>query len=126
MILRYIRPDCVEQSARVLVESPMKLRYFCEGCGKEVPRNSHRCPHCGKFFTSVQCPRCGHQGESRTFEAGCPSCGYLRLPQATLTRIGMKAGGGSRGSPVLYRVIGIVLGLALLGLLTLLYLRSGR
>ena len=103
----------------------MKLRYFCEGCGKEVPRNSRRCPHCGKYFTSVQCPRCGHQGDSRSFEAGCPSCGYLRLPQTTLTRIRGRSGReGMRGSPVLYRVLGIVLTLALLGLLALLFLRG--
>jgi DNA-directed RNA polymerase subunit RPC12/RpoP len=108
----------------------MKLRYFCEGCGKEVPRNSRRCPHCGKFFSSVQCPRCGHQGEGRTFEAGCPACGYLRFPQTTLSRFGVRGtrgSSGSRGSPTLYRILGIVLTLALLGILALLFLRtSGR
>jgi hypothetical protein len=102
----------------------MKLRYFCEDCGKEVPRNSRRCPHCGKYFTSVQCPRCGHQGEGRTFEAGCPSCGYLRFPQPNLSRFGGAAGRGSSGSPALYRILGIVLTLALLGLLALLFLRG--
>jgi len=108
----------------------MKLRYFCEGCGKEVPRNSRRCPHCGKFFSSVQCPRCGHQGEGRTFDAGCPSCGYLRFPEPTLSRFGVRGtrgSPGSPGSPALYRILGIVLTLALLGILALLLLRaSGR
>ncbi len=107
----------------------MKLRYFCEGCGKEVPRNSRRCPHCGKFFSSVQCPRCGHQGEGRTFEAGCPSCGYLRFPEPSVSRFSAR-GTGTRspsGSPALYRILGIVLTLALLGILALLFLRgSGR
>ncbi len=104
----------------------MKLRYFCEGCGKEVPRNSRRCPHCGKFFSSVQCPRCGHQGEGRTFEAGCPACGYLRFPEPTLRPFGARGarGGGPGGSPALYRILGIVLTLALLGIVALLYLRS--
>jgi len=109
--------------------SGMKLRYFCDGCGKEVPRNSQRCPHCGKFFASVQCPRCGHQGEARDFDAGCPSCGYLKLPGSSLSRFGrgrpLLSGtpgpGAGRG---LYRLLGVVLTLALLGLMLLLYLRS--
>jgi DNA-directed RNA polymerase subunit RPC12/RpoP len=108
----------------------VKLRYFCEACGKQVPRNSRRCPHCGKFFSSVQCPRCGHQGEGRTFEAGCPSCGYLRFPESTLPPFGVQGTRGSSGSPgsrALYRILGIVLTLALLGILALLFLRgSGR
>jgi Double zinc ribbon len=107
----------------------VKLRYFCEHCGKEVPRNSRRCPHCGKFFSSVQCPRCGHQGEGRTFDAGCPSCGYLRFPETSLQRFNIRGarGGptGSQGSPVLYRILGIALTLALLGILALLFLRAG-
>jgi len=102
----------------------MKLKYFCEGCGKEVPRNSRRCPHCGKFFSSVQCPRCGHQGEGRTFDAGCPSCGYLRFPESTLSSFGRGGGRIRTGSPVLYRILGVVLTLALLGLLALLVLRG--
>jgi DNA-directed RNA polymerase subunit RPC12/RpoP len=102
----------------------MKLKYFCEGCGKEVPRNSRRCPHCGKFFSSVQCPRCGHQGEGRTFDAGCPSCGYLRFPESTLSSFGRGGGRTRTGSPVLYRILGVVLTLALLGLLALLVLRG--
>lgn len=107
----------------------MKLRYFCEYCGKEVPRNSRRCPHCGKFFSSVQCPRCGHQGEGRTFDAGCPSCGYLRFPETTLSRFGVRrsrgsGSAGSPGSPALYRILGIVLTVALLAILAILFLRA--
>jgi predicted ATP-dependent serine protease len=112
----------------MLVQWNMRLRYFCEHCGKEVPRNSERCPHCGKFFSSVQCPRCGHEGEGRTFEAGCPSCGYLRFPQPTVSRFGGQRGTrGTTGSPALYRILGVVLTLALLGIVALLFLRgSGR
>ena len=102
----------------------MKLKYFCEGCGKEVPRNSRRCPHCGKFFSSVQCPRCGHQGEGRTFDAGCPSCGYLRFPESTLSSFSRGGGRTRTGSPILYRILGVVLTLALLGILALLFLRG--
>lgn len=106
----------------------MKLRYFCDGCGKEVPRNSRRCPHCGKIFASVECPRCGHQGEAREFDAGCPACGYLKLPEGSLRKFGSAGGlhssvpGPGRG---LYRILGIVLAVALIGLLLLLFLRRG-
>ena len=107
----------------------MRLRYFCEACGKEVPRRSLRCPHCGKYFSSVQCPRCGHQGEGRDFDAGCPSCGYLRLPHSDLSPIGLSRSSGSekrtRGpTPFVYRVLLLVLTLALLGILALLFLRG--
>ncbi len=108
----------------------MKLRYFCEHCGKEVPRNSRRCPHCGKFFSSVQCPRCGHQGEGRTFDAGCPACGYLRFPESNLQRFSVRGGApssfGSPGSRGLYRILGLVLALVLVGTMALLILRSLR
>jgi hypothetical protein len=72
----------------------------------------------------VQCPRCGHQGEGRTFDAGCPSCGYLRFPESTLSSFGRGGGRTRTGSPVLYRILGVVLTLALLGLLALLVLRG--
>ncbi|MDP3179404.1 MAG: zinc ribbon domain-containing protein [Spirochaetaceae bacterium] len=51
-------------------------RYFCESCGAEVRADAKICPHCGSFFSSVKCPRCGHIGESADFRAGCPVCGY--------------------------------------------------
>ena len=108
----------------------MKLRYFCESCGKEVPRGSARCPHCGKYFSSVQCPRCGHRGEDRDFETGCPECGYMRLPHSELSPIGLKRvggfglGPGPRGpTPLLYRVLLLVLVLAMMGIVALLFLK---
>jgi DNA-directed RNA polymerase subunit RPC12/RpoP len=109
----------------------MRVRYFCESCGKEVPRRSLRCPHCGKYFSSVQCPRCGHKGEGRDFDAGCPACGYLRLPHSDLRRVGPSARRGSGDSglrtrgpaPSLYRILLLVLTLALLGILALLFFK---
>jgi hypothetical protein len=108
----------------------MKLRYFCDGCGKEVPRNSKRCPSCGKFFAAVQCPSCGYQGEAGDFDAGCPRCGYLKLPESRLpklNRIGLKTSSGGPASPpaALFRVLGIVLALMLVGFLLILFLRGG-
>jgi len=51
-------------------------RYFCEHCGAEVKANARVCPRCGRFFSSVKCPKCGFVGESDDFRAGCPICGY--------------------------------------------------
>jgi hypothetical protein len=45
----------------------MKLRYFCDLCGTEVPKNTIRCPSCGRYFTAIQCPRCGFRGEEKDF-----------------------------------------------------------
>ena len=49
--------------------------YFCERCGAEVGKDARLCPHCGRFFSSVKCPRCGHVGKADDFDRGCPSCG---------------------------------------------------
>ena len=57
----------------------MKLRYFCDLCGTEVPKNTVRCPSCGRYFTAIQCPRCGFRGEEKDFAAGCPKCGYMKI-----------------------------------------------
>jgi DNA-directed RNA polymerase subunit RPC12/RpoP len=56
----------------------MKLRFFCEQCGTEVPKNTVRCPSCGRYFTAIQCPQCGFRGSEEDFAAGCPTCGYMR------------------------------------------------
>lgn len=51
-------------------------KFFCEGCGAEVPGNSKFCRKCGRFFASVRCPICGDTGASDRFKNGCPTCGY--------------------------------------------------
>lgn len=53
-----------------------KAKYFCENCGSEVVSNARFCPKCGKFFSSVRCPKCGFTGDVHTFKNGCPECGY--------------------------------------------------
>ncbi len=53
-----------------------KPKYFCEHCGAEVGRNARVCPRCGRFFSSVKCPKCGFVGVADDFLSGCPSCGY--------------------------------------------------
>lgn len=56
--------------------SEKKPKYFCENCGEEVNARARFCPHCGKFFSSVRCPNCGHTGSVESFKKGCPSCHY--------------------------------------------------
>jgi predicted RNA-binding Zn-ribbon protein involved in translation (DUF1610 family) len=51
-------------------------RFFCDNCGEEVPVNEKRCPQCGRFFSSIRCPRCGFIGDDALFKEGCPACGY--------------------------------------------------
>jgi len=54
-----------------------KREFVCQNCGKTVPANQGKCPHCGRFFKGVRCPKCFYVGESGDFSQGCPSCGYL-------------------------------------------------
>ena len=51
-------------------------RFYCESCGAEVAKDARICPYCGKFFSSVKCPKCGHAGRPDDFSFGCPVCGY--------------------------------------------------
>ncbi|WP_369413689.1 zinc-ribbon domain-containing protein [Brucepastera parasyntrophica] len=53
-----------------------RAKFFCESCGNEVKQNDKICSHCGRFFSSVKCPKCGLSGNSRMFTRGCPKCGY--------------------------------------------------
>ena len=53
-----------------------KAKYFCENCGSEVGANARFCPKCGKFFSSVRCPKCGNTGPVTDFKNGCPQCHY--------------------------------------------------
>jgi uncharacterized membrane protein YvbJ len=55
----------------------MKIRFFCDSCGREVSAEAARCPGCGKFFSAVECPRCALRGPAPLFGSGCPACGYL-------------------------------------------------
>lgn len=53
-------------------------KFYCQGCGGEVPLKSDFCPHCFKEFDQVLCPMCNYRGRASKFRNGCPSCGYLR------------------------------------------------
>lgn len=53
-----------------------KAKFFCEHCGYEVPSKAKVCTHCGRFFSSVRCPKCGRDGRAEEFIHGCPDCGY--------------------------------------------------
>jgi Double zinc ribbon len=57
--------------------------YYCEGCGAEVRKDARVCPRCGRFFSSVKCPRCGYVGQADDFVRGCPTCGYAEAPNAS-------------------------------------------
>jgi hypothetical protein len=52
-------------------------KFFCENCKKEVSVRDKICPHCGKFFSEVRCPKCNFTGAGDLFFSGCPGCGYL-------------------------------------------------
>jgi predicted amidophosphoribosyltransferase len=53
-----------------------KPRFFFDICGEEVGRNDKTCPHCGRFFSSVRCPKCNFSADEASFKKGCPACGY--------------------------------------------------
>ena len=50
--------------------------FYCEFCGVEVGKDARVCPRCGRFFSSVKCPKCDYVGKSDDFTSGCPVCGY--------------------------------------------------
>lgn len=52
--------------------------FFCEACGKPVALKARKCPHCGRVFDSVKCPKCSFSGRPDLFSDGCPACGYLK------------------------------------------------
>lgn len=53
-----------------------QAKFYCESCGAEVKQNAKVCTNCGKFFSSVRCPKCGRTGKTDEFSHGCPDCGY--------------------------------------------------
>ena len=59
-----------------------KPRFYCDNCGSEVAQDQHECHNCGRSFLSVRCPACGLTGDVKTFENGCPKCGYAVGKQA--------------------------------------------
>jgi len=59
-----------------------KPRFFCENCGAEVGRQAKSCPECGRYFSSVRCPRCNYTAAAMAFNNGCPQCGYSEIPEA--------------------------------------------
>lgn len=64
-----------------------KAKFYCENCGHEVPENAKVCRHCGKFFISIRCPKCGKVGDANTFKNGCPNCGYNMKDNSALKEI---------------------------------------
>ncbi len=62
------------------MDESKKAKFFCEGCGAEVPSNAKFCKKCGRFFAAVRCPNCGHIGTAKAFAEGCPACHYA-FPQ---------------------------------------------
>lgn len=53
-----------------------RSRFFCENCGTEVRADAKVCRSCGRFFSSVRCPKCLYTDDARMFLHGCPRCGY--------------------------------------------------
>jgi hypothetical protein len=61
-------------------------RFFCEGCGAEVPLTAKQCPRCGRYFASIRCPSCGFTGDEGLFDQGCPICGYAARQDPVRTK----------------------------------------
>jgi len=76
------------------------LKFYCDTCGAEVSRSASRCPDCGRIFTSVRCPRCGHSGELSEFTRGCPVCGH-REPAAPKAAKAARAAAKREAAPPL-------------------------
>jgi ssDNA-binding Zn-finger/Zn-ribbon topoisomerase 1 len=53
-----------------------EAKFFCDNCGVQVKRDAVVCPSCGRFFSSVRCPKCGYTAKASRFLYGCPKCGY--------------------------------------------------
>ena len=65
----------------------MKVKeFFCEECGKPVSLRASKCPHCGRVFDAVKCPKCSFTGRADLFSNGCPTCGYLRAERGAERR----------------------------------------
>jgi predicted RNA-binding Zn-ribbon protein involved in translation (DUF1610 family) len=115
----------------------MKLRFFCDLCGTEVPRNTIRCPTCGRYFTAIQCPRCRFRGEEKDFAQGCPKCGYMKIPRTAVTDGQSKKARkrrratadvtaeqpGPSAPAAVYRLVGLILTVVLIALVVILFLR---
>ncbi len=78
-------------------EDSSKQDFFCENCGKPVPGKARRCPHCGKEFLAVRCPKCSFAGKPELFEAGCPVCGYSAEPATAAGRTETQTAGAVSG-----------------------------
>jgi ssDNA-binding Zn-finger/Zn-ribbon topoisomerase 1 len=79
-------------------ETLMKAaKFFCDSCGAQVDREAPSCPGCGRFFSSVRCPKCDHTGPSSIFKNGCPRCGYSR-PAEPAPAEAPPRGGRARGA----------------------------
>lgn len=74
--LQLYRRQPQHREIKTMGSSEKKPKYFCENCGEEVNAKAKFCPHCGKFFSSVRCPNCGHTGSVDSFKKGCPACHY--------------------------------------------------
>lgn len=73
-----------------------EAKFFCENCGEEVAQNARFCKKCGRFFSSVRCPKCGKVGSAHAFSKGCPQCGYAEKPTKTSSKNG-SSGFSSQG-----------------------------
>lgn len=77
-----------------------------------------RCPHCGKFFASIRCPKCGFSGDDDTFNDGCPVCGYYaQLSDRAGSRQNSPSSPVSGAAPWLYIVSIALLAMLLAALL---------
>lgn len=95
----------------------MKAHFYCDNCGKEVSLSRGKCPSCGQSFIAVRCPECGFEDRPHLFKNGCPICGYLS-PQPKTNGIPVAE---KKPTPTIppwvFKVLGVVLAVAILVLL---------
>lgn len=63
-------------------------------------RDDKACPACGRFFSSVLCPRCGFSGAPSGFASGCPVCGYSEPPRSGAPSAGGPGRSAMRERPI--------------------------
>jgi len=79
-------------------------RFYCDYCGTEVSGKVEKCPSCGRYFSSIKCPKCGFSGREELFTDGCPVCFYAKgsggkRPSGRQDSSGRQAGRGAKTPP---------------------------
>lgn len=67
-------------------------------------RDEKACPRCGRFFSSVLCPKCGYSAAPSRFIRGCPVCGHAGALDAPGAPAYESAAGRGPAAPLPWRL----------------------